>query len=158
VRARGALRSHATPVSLAEANVAYTLVDDLPFIAAGFEAEELFGAYIAEDRGQIGMAVSRAEGFALSDSVSQTAETIAYLGKSRASASGGVAAFGDDMEKIRLLARHLQALLRGRLAEEFFTALEENSSWLKTITPGEFMSSHLPARPARICPPLLTRR
>src|SRR5579863_10658657 len=33
------------PAALAEANVAYTLVDDLPFIAAGFEAEELFGAY-----------------------------------------------------------------------------------------------------------------
>src|SRR5882762_9574133 len=40
------------PGSLAEANVAYTLVDDLPFIAAGFEAEELFGTYIAEDRGK----------------------------------------------------------------------------------------------------------
>jgi len=39
------------PGSLAEANVAYTLVDDLPFIAAGFEAEELFGTYIA-DRGK----------------------------------------------------------------------------------------------------------
>src|SRR3979490_2907604 len=40
------------PSTLAAANVAYTLVDDLPFLASGFEPGELFGPYIAEDRGQ----------------------------------------------------------------------------------------------------------
>src|SRR5271165_6827462 len=38
------------PSALAAANVGYTLVDDLPFLAAGFETQELFGAYVAEDR------------------------------------------------------------------------------------------------------------
>src|SRR5437667_3106 len=40
------------PSALAAASVAYTLVDDIHFLAAGFEPEELFGAYIAEDRGK----------------------------------------------------------------------------------------------------------
>src|SRR5438876_529867 len=40
------------PTALASANVAYTLVDDMHFLAAGFEPEELFGPYIAEDRGK----------------------------------------------------------------------------------------------------------
>src|SRR5258708_37510416 len=40
------------PAALAAANVSYTLVDDMHFLAAGFEPEELFGAYIADDRGK----------------------------------------------------------------------------------------------------------
>ncbi len=40
------------PSALAAAAVNYTLVDDIHFLSAGFEPEELFGAYIAEDRGQ----------------------------------------------------------------------------------------------------------
>src|SRR6266702_6776765 len=40
------------PSVLAAANVSYTLVDDMHFLAAGFEPAELFGAYIAEDRGK----------------------------------------------------------------------------------------------------------
>ena len=40
------------PSALATAGVKYTLVDDIHFLAAGFEPEELFGPYIAEDRGQ----------------------------------------------------------------------------------------------------------
>ena len=37
---------------LAEAGVAYTVLDDIHFLSAGFEQEELFGDYIAEDKGQ----------------------------------------------------------------------------------------------------------
>ncbi|MGC0777791.1 MAG: 4-alpha-glucanotransferase, partial [Candidatus Acidiferrum sp.] len=40
------------PSALAAANIGYTLVDDLPFLAAGFEPEELYGPYIAEDCGK----------------------------------------------------------------------------------------------------------
>src|SRR5271155_2056692 len=40
------------PSALSAAAVNYTLVDDIHFLSAGFEPEELFGAYIAEDRGQ----------------------------------------------------------------------------------------------------------
>ena len=39
------------PAALAEAGVDYTLVDDSHFLTAGREMPELFGYYIAEDRG-----------------------------------------------------------------------------------------------------------
>src|SRR2546422_11131039 len=42
------------PSALASAGVNYTLVDDMHFLAAGFEAEELFADYVAEDCGRIG--------------------------------------------------------------------------------------------------------
>jgi len=41
------------PSALASAGVRYTLVDDAHFLAAGFEQGQLFGDYIAEDRGQM---------------------------------------------------------------------------------------------------------
>jgi alpha-amylase len=132
------------PASLAEANVAYTLVDDLPFIAAGFEPEELFGAYIAEDRGKSVWLFPGLKDFRYLIPFRKPAETIAYLEKAAQVYPGGVAAFGDDMEKFGCWPGTFKLCYVDGWLEEFLTALEENSSWLKTVTPGEFMSSHLP--------------
>jgi alpha-amylase len=132
------------PGSLAEANVAYTLVDDLPFIAAGFEAEELFGAYIAEDRGKSVWLFPGLKDLRYLIPFRKPAETIAYLEKASQVHPGGAAAFGDDMEKFGCWPGTFKHCYTDGWLEEFLTALEENSSWLKTVTPGEFMSSHLP--------------
>jgi len=86
------------PSVLAAANVGYTLVDDLPFLAAGFEPEELYGPYIAEDCGK---------SVWLFPGLKELRYLIPFRGsrnpspisKSRPGASGGAAAFGDDMEK-----------------------------------------------------------
>ena len=132
------------PASLAEANVSYTLVDDLPFVAAGFEAEELFGAYIAEDRGKSVWLFPGLKDLRYLIPFRKPPETIAYLEKAAQVRPGGVAAFGDDMEKFCCWPGTFKHCYTDGWLEEFLTALGENSSWLKTITPGEFMSSHLP--------------
>ena len=132
------------PGPLAEANVTYTLVDDLPFIAAGFEAEELFGAYIAEDRGKSVWLFPGLKDLRYLIPFRKPAETIAYLEKSAQARPGGAAAFGDDMEKFGCWPGTFKHCYTDGWLEEFLTALEENSSWLKTVTPGEFMSNHLP--------------
>jgi 4-alpha-glucanotransferase len=132
------------PGALAEANVAYTLVDDLPFIAAGFEAEELFGAYIAEDRGKSVWLFPGLKDLRYLIPFRKPAETIAYLEKAAQVRPGGAAAFGDDMEKFGCWPGTFKHCYTDGWLEEFLSALEENSSWLKTVTPGEFMASHLP--------------
>jgi alpha-amylase/alpha-mannosidase (GH57 family) len=132
------------PGSLAEANVAYTLVDDLPFIAAGFEAEELFGAYIAEDRGKSVWLFPGLKDLRYLIPFRKPAETIAYLEKAAQVHPGGAAAFGDDMEKFGCWPGTFKHCYTDGWLEEFLAALEENSSWLKTVTPGEFMAGHLP--------------
>jgi alpha-amylase len=132
------------PGSLAEANVAYTLVDDLPFIAAGFEAEELFGAYIAEDRGKSVWLFPGLKDLRYLIPFRKPGETIAYLEKAAHVHPGGAAAFGDDMEKFGCWPGTFKHCYTDGWLEEFLSALEENSSWLKTVTPGDFMSSHLP--------------
>jgi len=132
------------PGSLAAANVAYTLVDDLPFIAAGFEAEEMFGAYIAEDRGKSVWLFPGLKDLRYLIPFRKPAETVAYLEKAAQAHPGGVAAFGDDMEKFGCWPGTFKHCYTDGWLEEFLTALEENSSWLKTVTPGEFMAGHLP--------------
>jgi hypothetical protein len=132
------------PAALAAAKVAYTLVDDLPFIAAGFEAEELFGAYIAEDRGKSVWLFPGLKDFRYLIPFRKAEETIAYLEKAAQVRPGGAAAFGDDMEKFGCWPGTFRHCYTDGWLEEFLSALEENSLWLKTVTPGEFMSSHLP--------------
>lgn len=132
------------PVSLVAANIAYTLVDDLPFIAAGFELDELYGAYIAEDRGKSVWLFPGLKDLRYLIPFRKVSETIAYLEKAAQLHPGGAAAFGDDMEKFGCWPGTYQHCYLDGWLEEFFTALEENSSWLKLVTPSEFMAGQHP--------------
>jgi hypothetical protein len=132
------------PVALAAANIAYTLVDDLPFIAAGFEPEELYGPYIAEDRGKSVWLFPGLKDLRYLIPFRKVSETIAYLEKAAQLHPGGAAAFGDDMEKFGCWPGTYQHCYIDGWLEEFFIALEENSSWLKLVTPGEFIAGHHP--------------
>jgi 4-alpha-glucanotransferase len=132
------------PSTLAAANVAYTLVDDLPFLAAGFEPEELYGAYIAEDRGKSVWLFPGLKELRYLIPFRKVEESVEFFRQAAQVRPGGVAFFGDDMEKFGVWpGTHKHCYLDGWL-ETFFTALEENSSWLKTITPSDYISTHLP--------------
>ena len=132
------------PWSLAEARVAYTLVDDLPFIAAGFEPEELYGAYIAEDRGKSVWVFPGLKELRYLIPFRKVSETISFLQTAAEAHPGGAAFFGDDMEKFGCWPGTFKHCYTDGWLEELFVALEENSARLKTVTPGEFMASHNP--------------
>ncbi len=87
------------PSSLAAANVGYTLVDDLPFLAAGFEPEELFGSYIAEDRGKSVWLFPGLKELRYLIPFRKVEESIEFLKRASEKHPGGAAFFGDDMEK-----------------------------------------------------------
>jgi alpha-amylase len=132
------------PSSLAAANVGYTLVDDLPFLAAGFDPQELFGPYIAEDCGKSVWLFPGLKELRYLIPFRKVEESIAYFRSAAQQHPGGVAAFGDDMEKFGVWPGTFQHCYGDGWLEEFFTALEENSSWLKTVTPGQCMATHVP--------------
>jgi alpha-amylase len=132
------------PSILAAANIAYTLVDDMHFLAAGFEPEELFGAYIAEDRGKSVWLYPGQKALRYLVPFGKVEDVIAYLRDAASVHPGGVAAMGDDMEKFGVWpGTHDHCYKDGWLAD-FFAALEENSSWLKVCTPREYLDSHAP--------------
>jgi 4-alpha-glucanotransferase len=132
------------PCSLAAANVSYTLIDDLPFLAAGFDPQELFGPYIAEDCGRTIWLFPGLKELRYLIPFRKVEESIAYFKNAAQVHPGGVAAFGDDMEKFGVWPGTFQHCYTDGWLDEFFTALEKNSSWLKIVTPSECIASHTP--------------
>jgi alpha-amylase len=131
------------PSVLADAHVSYTLVDDMHFLAAGFEPEELFGAYIAEDRGKSVWLYPGQKALRYLVPFGKVEDVIAYLRNAASLHPGGVAAMGDDMEKFGVWPGTHDHCYKDGWLEEFFDALEENSDWLKVSTPAEYLASHI---------------
>lgn len=132
------------PSVLADSGASYTLVDDLPFLSAGFEQDELFGPYIAEDCGKTVWLFPGLTELRYLIPFRQIHESIQFLENAAQLHPGGVASFGDDMEKFGVWPGTYKHCYTDGWLEQFFSALEENSAWLKTVTPGEYMSAHLP--------------
>lgn len=132
------------PSSLAEANVSYTLVDDLPFLAAGFEPNELFGPYIAEDCGKSVWLFPGLKELRYLIPFRKVEESIAYFKNAAQLHPGGAAAFGDDMEKFGVWPGTFKHCYTDGWLEAFFKALEENEAWLKLVTPSECIATHIP--------------
>jgi 4-alpha-glucanotransferase len=132
------------PSSLAAVGVAYTLVDDLPFLAAGFAPDELFGPYIAEDCGHSVWLFPGLKELRYLIPFRKPQETVEFLRNAAKLHPGGIASFGDDMEKFGVWPGTLKHCYEDGWLEEFFCALEENASWLKTSTPSECMHGRLP--------------
>ena len=132
------------PSALGAAAVSYTLVDDIHFLSAGFEPEELFGAYIAEDRGQSVWLFPGQKALRYFIPFGKVEEVITYLRDAAARYPGGVAAMGDDMEKFGVWPGTNAHCYKDGWLEEFFTALEKNSSWLRVSTPSEYLADHSP--------------
>ena len=130
------------PSALAAAGVGYTLVDDIHFLAAGFEPEELFGAYIAEDRGLSVWLFPGQKALRYFVPFGKVEDVIKYLKDASALHPGGVAAMGDDMEKFGVWPGTFEHCYSNKWLETFFSALEENSSWLRVSTPSEYLANH----------------
>src|SRR5271168_3200271 len=132
------------PSVLAGAGVRYTLVDDIHFLSAGFEPEELFGAYIAEDRGQSVWPYPGQKELRYLIPFGTVKEVLVYLKAAAKAHPGGMAAMGDDMEKFGVWpGTHEHCYTDGWL-ESFFAALEKNADWLHVCTPAEYLASHAP--------------
>ncbi len=132
------------PTALSAANIAYTLVDDMHFLAAGFEPEELFGSYIAEDCGKTLRLYPGQKALRYLIPFGKVEDVIAYLRDAAGVHPGGVAAMGDDMEKFGVWPGTHEHCYKDGWLSDFFTALEKNSDWLEVSTPGGYLESHAP--------------
>ena len=132
------------PGVLARAGVEYTFVDDSHFLSAGFESEELFGAYIAEDSGQTVRLFPGLKDLRYLIPFGGVPDLVKYLRKSADAHPAGAAAMGDDMEKFGLWPGTFKHCYEDGWLEQFFTALEENAGWLKAVTPAEFLAVQPP--------------
>lgn len=134
------------PRSLAEAGIDYTIVDDTHFKNVGHGDEDLFGYYVTEEQGHTLKVFPTSMALRYSIPWKPMDEVIDWL-RSQAHAEDGsgqyagrakVAVMGDDGEKFGMWPGTYEHVWQGGWMERFFEALEQNSEWLKTITPGEF--------------------
>ena len=129
---------------LAEAKVGYTVLDDIHFLSAGFEQVELFGDYIAEDKGQTIRIIPGQKSLRYLIPWDTVERTMAHLQETFAAHPDGIAAMGDDMEKFGGWPGTFEHCFQEGWLDSLFAAFERNSSWLDACTPSEYLTAHKP--------------
>jgi len=127
---------------LAEAGVAYTVLDDTHFLAAGLEPWELRGTYVTEEAGLPLRLVPSLKALRYTIPFREPEETIRILHEG-IEQPHALFAMGDDCEKFGVWPGTYDHCYRNGWLERFFRAIEEASSWLETTT----VSTYLAARP-----------
>ncbi len=130
------------PRLLREAEIEWTILDDVHFKNVGLEDHDLYGYYATEDQSSILKVYATSKGLRYTIPWRPVSETIEQL-RSLATPDGKrIVAMGDDGEKFgswpetRLYCWGSDG--RSGWIEEFFTALEQNSEWLHTTLLGEY--------------------
>ncbi|MGA8223064.1 MAG: alpha-amylase/4-alpha-glucanotransferase domain-containing protein [Candidatus Acidiferrales bacterium] len=130
------------PSSLASAGVEYTLVDDNHFLGTGFELEQLYGHYLAEDQCQTVKVLPGLKVLRYLIPFREVSETIEFLRQAAAAHPGTYSAMGDDLEKFGVWpGTYEHCYMKGWL-ERFFSELERNGDWLETSTPADAVTAH----------------
>ncbi|MGB6429405.1 MAG: alpha-amylase/4-alpha-glucanotransferase domain-containing protein [Candidatus Acidiferrales bacterium] len=132
------------PSSLAAAGVEYTLVDDSHFLSAGFEPEQMFGCYVAEDGGHNVKLVPGLQALRYLVPFRDVGEVVGFLRDSSSRHPDGMAAMGDDLEKFGSWPGTYDHCYTNGWLDRFFSALEVESSWLSVVPPGEYLATHAP--------------
>jgi 4-alpha-glucanotransferase len=132
------------PSVLATGGLSYTVVDDVHFQSAGFEIDQLHGAFVAEDAGYPVQVLPSLKLLRYLVPFHAPEETIDFLRERAARQPGGMAAMGDDCEKFGGWPGTYDLCYRNGWLERFFTALEGASDWLAITPPGEYVATHAP--------------
>jgi hypothetical protein len=103
-----------------------------------------FGTYIAEDCGKTVCVYPGLKELRYLIPFRSVDECIAFFRNGAQAHPGGVAAVGDDMEKFGVWPGTFEHCYKNGWLQRFFAALEENSSWLQTVTPSQCIALHLP--------------
>src|SRR5579863_4978271 len=129
---------------LALAGVGYTVLDDIHFLSAGFEQEELFGDYIAEDKGETIRIIPGQKSLRYLIPWDTVDKVMGGLHEMFRAHPDGIAAMGDDMEKFGGWPGTFEHCYDEHWLDQLFEAFERNSEWLNVCTPGEYLSTHTP--------------
>jgi len=124
------------PRSIVESGVEYTIVDDAHFLAAGLQREQLTGHFVTEEEGVTLKVFPSLHALRYLIPWKPVADVLAFL-KEHTRDPAPVLLMGDDGEKFGLWPGTYAHVWQAAWMEEFFTALEAESSWLRVIPPGE---------------------
>jgi 4-alpha-glucanotransferase len=132
------------PSALAAAGVEYTLVDDSHFLTAGFEPDQMFGTYVAEDRGATVKLIPGLQALRYLVPFRDVGEVVAFLREASMRRPDGMAAMGDDLEKFGSWPGTYDHCYTNGWLDRFFSAIESEATWLSVLPPAEYISTHAP--------------
>jgi 4-alpha-glucanotransferase len=132
------------PSSLAEGGVEYTLVDDNHFLASGFDPDQLWGYYMAEDLGRSVKLLPGNKTLRYYIPFRDPGETTHFLWQTAQAHPKGFAAMGDDLEKFGSWPGTHEHCYGNGWLENFFGALEACADWLDVCPPADAIDSHAP--------------
>lgn len=134
------------PSSLAGAGVEWLVVDDTHFKMVGLEDKDLFGYHLTEDQGCRVKVYASSKFMRYAVPFKLVEEVIEYLRSNLAAGRPRIVVMGDDGEKFGIWPETYEHCWgEAQWMERFLTSLEENSSWLETITLGTYAREY-PAR------------
>jgi len=127
-----------------QAGLEYTIVDDAHFEKIGKKTDEILGYFMTEEEGHSVALFPSSKQLRYNLPFKLPKKTIDYL-KSVATPNGERAVtFGDDGEKFGLWPETYKWVYEEGWLDKFFKALGENSDWINTITPSEYLKNHEP--------------
>ena len=132
------------PSHLAPSGVDYTLVDDNHFLGAGFELEQMHGYYLAEDQRHTVKVLPGLKSLRYLIPFRAVDDVMEFLRDASGRHPGGFAAMGDDLEKFGSWPGTYEHCYTNGWLESLFSAIEKNSDWLETCTPGDAVASRAP--------------
>jgi len=127
--------------TLADAGVAYTLVDDSHFLATGLHEDELTGPFVTEDQGKSVRVFPIAKRLRYLIPFEDPEETVAYLRACAETVPGSIAVLGDDGEKFGVWPRTHRRVYRDGWLERFFALLEANAAWIRLALPRDALAA-----------------
>lgn len=126
------------PKALAEAGVKYVCVDDSHFKSVGIRDSDLFRCYVTEEQGHILGIFPINQDLRYLIPFETPEKIVEYLRSVAGHDSGAGAFYFDDGEKFGVWPGTYDSVYTKGWLEQFLTALEANSSWIKLNTFGEY--------------------
>ncbi|HEX7736381.1 MAG TPA: alpha-amylase/4-alpha-glucanotransferase domain-containing protein [Ktedonobacteraceae bacterium] len=134
------------PRLLREAGIEWTILDDVHLKSAGLEDSDLYGYYATEDQSPLLKVFATSQALRYNLPWRPVQETIDLLRSLATSDGSRILVMGDDGEKLGSWPG-THELCWGQYGqpgwiEEFFSALEQNRSWLHTTPLGEYARAY----------------
>ncbi|MBU6255836.1 MAG: DUF1926 domain-containing protein [Chloroflexi bacterium] len=133
------------PAALHDGGYRWTILDDAHFRAAAIPEDALWGAYLTEDEGKPLTVFGTEQGLRYRIPFGTVESIIEYLREHATTEGDRIGTMGDDGEKFGSWPTTWDHCWgEGQWVEKFFTALEQNATWLTTTTPSRWLDERGP--------------
>lgn len=130
--------------SMVEAGVRYTVLDDIHFKSVGLRRENLFGYYQTEEQGRMMEVFPINRDLRYLMPFSSPEKVIDYLRANATGKGSRLLVCFDDGEKFGCWPDTYQMVYLDGWLDRFFSLLEENADWIRTVTLQDYRRQHAP--------------